>query len=435
MNDINFSKTSFLGKEFNNIIEKNKLFLFIPYSDYEYFRENEYIIFYDHRCNINKFFPNLKTKICTIKIPDDANVEVIGDENGKEKKRLRNFYTFGENIYKTDKVILNTIYENEEEFYKMIYKYDNKNSINYFIELFQKLLKYSTDLCDINFDESVMKLIKFLPERLINLNFFLNIAKIVSYRRLFEPKKYTPKDKFYKLIEYLPPKINNFYFYKGLIELGGIFLKFVPNRFKTYELCFDAIIDEPSVISYITNEILDEKIYLEALKGDISLINNLPNKFKYYNFYFKVIKINGIYLNYVPNNFKDYKMCYISVILNGNALKYIPENKRNKEICLEAVKENGKALKYVPNKIMSYDICLEAIKNNPLAIEFIPFDLLENLETHIIDDHGNKIDNEKLCLIAVEKDGCALQFIPKKYKTQKVCFQAIDSDGFALFFL
>ncbi len=98
-------------------------------------------------------------------------------------------------------------------------------------------------------------------------------------------------------------------FWRIAIEINSYLLFFVPDEYKTKELCTLAVIR------------------------------------------------NGAALMYVPPQIKDYELCRKAVNNNYHALKYVDDELKTKEMCEAAVKSCGSVLEYVPQKFITEELC------------------------------------------------------------------------------
>jgi len=163
----------------------------------------------------------------------------------------------------------------------------------------------------------------------------------------------------------------------------GSALRYVPDEFKTPELCF------------------------EAVKNDDlgTALEYVPKKFKTYDLYFEAVKKTGYALFCVPEDLRTQELCFEAINKRdktGSALKYVPENLKTANLCLIAVK-NGGSLKYVPEEFKSPEICLEAVKHSGYELEYVP----EFFKT------------EELCAVAIKDNNRGFKYVPKKLR-QKV---------------
>ena len=110
---------------------------------------------------------------------------------------------------------------------------------------------------------------------------------------------------------------NNEEYQKWLDEVShmGWKLRDVPDEFKTYDLCWEAVSDYGNALEYVPKELIDSQICIRAVD-------------------------NGLSLQYVPEEFITQSMCETSVGYDGLNLEAVPEKFINEKMCLYAVKDN-----------------------------------------------------------------------------------------------
>ena len=118
----------------------------------------------------------------------------------------------------------------------------------------------------------------------------------------------------------------------------------------------------------------------------------VPEEFKTQELCRLAIKNEGRALEYVPEEFKTYELCKIAVTKWGSALEFVPEELKTKELCELAVKHYGGALEFVPKKILNLDMCMAAIKiNYPSALEYISKWVPEEYQEKLMNIYHNNL--------------------------------------------
>ena len=140
--------------------------------------------------------------------------------------------------------------------------------------------------------------------------------------------------------------------YLELVKEKGLSLAFVPNEYRTYELCLEAIKVNPNMN-----------------------IDCVPDKHKTYELCFEVVKnsfLNRI-LSIIPDKHRTYELC-LKVVKNKvtnmiTVLNHIPEEHKTYELCLEVVSRipNNSPV-YNVDKAIPKDILLELEKNNKFRV-------------------------------------------------------------------
>ena len=136
-------------------------------------------------------------------------------------------------------------------------------------------------------------------------------------------------------------------FWRDAVQVNACLLFFVPDEYRTKELCALAVGREGQTLRYVPTEMRDGEIYKLAL-------NNFPG------------------LEFIPNELITEEMCLNMVKTNCGALDDVPEKFITAELCLIAVRGDGRALEYVPEKFKTAELCTEAVKNKRSAFKFVP---------------------------------------------------------------
>ncbi|MDR1905095.1 MAG: DUF4116 domain-containing protein [Treponema sp.] len=176
----------------------------------------------------------------------------------------------------------------------------------------------------------------------------------------------------------------------------GASLKFVPDDIKTRELCFDALLNQGA---------FDD--VPEAIKTRDFCIDVLSERRYGYT------KADKTMVNSVPDTFKSSDFYFEVIQRQRQAFEYVPDEYKTTEMCLFAVEydvysggwvsENAyytytvPELSYVPDALKTEELCLAAVKQNWHALEFVP----DTLKTG------------EMCRIAVLACGNAQQYVPK----------------------
>ena len=140
--------------------------------------------------------------------------------------------------------------------------------------------------------------------------------------------------------------------YLELVKERGLSLAFVPDKYRTYEICLEAIKVNPSIN-----------------------IDCVPDKHKTYELCLEVVKnsfLNRI-LSIIPDKHRTYELC-LKVVKNKvtnmiTVLNHIPEEHKTYELCLEVVSRipNNSPV-YNVDKAIPKDILLELEKNNKFRV-------------------------------------------------------------------
>ncbi|MDR2583581.1 MAG: DUF4116 domain-containing protein [Fibromonadaceae bacterium] len=157
------------------------------------------------------------------------------------------------------------------------------------------------------------------------------------------------------------------------------------------------------------------EFYPEGVKQYGWMLNYVPEAFRTKELCYNAVKNNGDSLRYVPEKFKTKELCAQATEQNGCALQYVPEEFKTEEFCHKAVEQDGRALDFVPKELKTQELCLKAVKQYGYALKYVP----EEFKT------------EEFCRKVIEQDGRALEFVPEKSKTAELCLEAVKQNEIA----
>ena len=140
--------------------------------------------------------------------------------------------------------------------------------------------------------------------------------------------------------------------YLELVKEKGIYLEYVPDKYKTYDLCFEAVKSVGSSLVYVPDKHRTYELCLQAVENN---------------------KISANILPLIPNKHRTYELC-LKVVKNKvtnmiTVLNHIPEEHKTYELCLEVVSRipNNSPV-YNVDKAIPKDILLELEKNNKFRV-------------------------------------------------------------------
>ncbi|MDR2583667.1 MAG: DUF4116 domain-containing protein [Fibromonadaceae bacterium] len=161
-------------------------------------------------------------------------------------------------------------------------------------------------------------------------------------------------------------------FYPEGIKQYGWLIQFIPEAFRTEEICCNAIKNCGIMLEYVPEKFKTKELCTEATEQYGCALEFVPKEFKTEEFCRKAVEQDGCALEFVPEEFKTEELCVKAVKQNGWALKYVPEKFKTQELCAEATEHYGCALEFVPKEFKTKELCLEAVKNSPFAIKDVP---------------------------------------------------------------
>lgn len=237
--------------------------------------------------------------------------------------------------------------------------------------------------------------------------------------------------------------IKDYNFYLFQVEENGKYLKDVPEKLITEEMCWQAVNSNGYALAYVPEKFKTEKMCIQAMIMLIitwhpgwkkSFYDFVPQKFKNQDFLRKALRIHGKILEIIPQELITEEMCIEAVKSYGCALYHVPKEFKTEEICLEAVKENGYALAYVPHELITEEMCWQAIKTKRVNLYYIS-------ETSYYPYWSIKVKNEKDSFANYVKEInmniikkkyeyyiSVLAYVPKKFKTEEICLEAVKND-------
>ncbi len=287
-------------------------------------------------------------------------------------------------------------------------------------------------------DMPFIRLLKFIPDNIKNYIFWLEcvkfngecLRKVPEKFKIFElcveaiknlkPNCYgvMPHMFMFGLLKFIPNNVKNYNFWLECV-INGMFLREVPEEHKTCELCVEAIKNS------------------ELYNFDVDwLFEFIPDNIKNYNFWLECVKIKGLYLYKVSENLIDYNLIFIAFKTDGIQLDYKIENFKSLELCVDAIKNDMNYLHFLSDKILNYNFCLKAVKDN-CGLEGVPKKFVtQELCLEAVKAYGFDIEyvpeellTLELCLIAIKNNCETLKIIPEKFKTHELCFEAVKIGG------
>lgn len=139
-------------------------------------------------------------------------------------------------------------------------------------------------------------------------------------------------------------------------------ISYVPEQFKDHKMFATALKHNNATLWEIPEQFKDKNMYfIEYSKS--GELDSIPDKFKTYDLCLDAVNEHAYNLGAVPDQLKDQKICMLAFEKERRALRYIPDKFKTYDICMKAVEDDGWTIEYIPDKLKTYDICLEALKN------------------------------------------------------------------------
>lgn len=127
----------------------------------------------------------------------------------------------------------------------------------------------------------------------------------------------------------------------------GIILKKIPMEFRDYSLCLRAVGSYGHALEHVPEHLIDYKMCEVAIspkweRNDACAYRFVPEKFKTYELSYKAICMDGRNLKYVPMEFRDKKIC--NAVLTGyysdrGQIINVPDDLKKDEDFMKKIKE------------------------------------------------------------------------------------------------
>ena len=196
------------------------------------------------------------------------------------------------------------------------------------------------------------------------------------------------------------------------LKHDGFCIKDVAKRLLKYDMCVQAIIQNPMAITYVPEKYRDRALYELAIKNNGRALCYTPEEYFSKELFLTAVKSNGCALEFVPKEERTEELCLIALSKNPSALKYVPNKFIDTNLVCEMLENNGLLLGCVPKVKRSKKIVEIAIKNNAKAFEYVP-------ERYLNDHYICKLldINEKI-----------FEYIPEEYITEDICNKVFHDD-------
>ncbi len=168
----------------------------------------------------------------------------------------------------------------------------------------------------------------------------------------------------------------------------GLFLKQIPKKEQTLEMCKVAISQNPKALQYASKKCIDAKICFDAIKKDGNVFPYVPEQFITEKMCLLAVQADAELLIYVPSAWKTQKICLLAVTNKPRTFLYIPQkimyeilNEESPMKLLESIVEfNINWLLYMPVCRKGIDICLAYIKKDFSTSQYLPMGIKQHQE-------------------------------------------------------
>jgi hypothetical protein len=125
---------------------------------------------------------------------------------------------------------------------------------------------------------------------------------------------------------------------------------FVPDEFKTMEMCKRAVRSNSANVKYVPHIFITEELCAEII-GD-------PR---------------GGHLKYVPQHMRSRQICEVAVRLRGSDLLHVPRSVLTADFLRATIEYSGENLCYVPDDLKTAELCYMAVQLNNNTIKYVPY--------------------------------------------------------------
>lgn len=156
-------------------------------------------------------------------------------------------------------------------------------------------------------------------------------------------------------------------------------LHFVPEEFRTAELCLEAVKHSEWNLQYVPKELKTLELCSLAFERNVRVITCFPEELITSELCLKVVKREGKALSCIPREFVTPELCTTAVEGNSEALCYVPEEYKTPELCLYASRQWNDLMK------------------GPLILSWTPKEFFDK-DLHILTEEGlrKKYSTEEL---------------------------------------
>lgn len=325
-------------------------------------------------------FPYLPSEIITDSMCEEAvaqnpfNIQYVPEEHLTESlckaavNSNSSSFTVIPDKFKTSQLCWNAICDTSSFIYTDLFR-----SIPEHLLTKEICLKYIQSVHSLDLSEKELSII---PEEYKDRDFYLAVAS-KPYRDFFNM---------------IPLEYVDYSLCKTYISTKGK-LENIPEQYKTYELCLDAISRDSHAIKDVPESIIDSKMCWVAVSKNYSSLKEVPRKFVTKELCLEALHESRLAFDDIPYDLLDEDICW-EYIRTGNEkfslYSKIPKEFLNQEMCLEMIKRDPFCFIYIPEQYRNEECCLAAIEHCPWHIEKIP----EKLKTKEFYKRAKDVNSE-----------------------------------------
>jgi len=200
--------------------------------------------------------------------------------------------------------------------------------------------------------------------------------------------------------------------FKNAVALNWEVLEFVPEVYKTQELCINTLYTTWKALKYFPSKYRTKEVCEFAIKQDIQALKEIPNKFITKELSENFINLYPKELKYIPERYRSKKICEKAFAADCRNIRFIPKELINENMCKSAINVEAELIKYIPTKYLTPEICENAISSDWETLKYIP----------------DKMKTESLCIKALHKNWESIKYIPGKLQTPNICKLAVHKN-------
>lgn len=297
--------------------------------------------------------------------------------------------------------------------------------------------------------------IKYVPENLLDQNFYLKIFSKINNKFFFSiiPDNYKTPEICTEAIKYnldLIRDVPNDFITINLLVTYFNCLKKIDVNCNPYEI-LKVIPDLYKTSQFYTNFLEEEKIASINLilnpydnikiNTNLSIFPYIPIYRRTQEIYELAIEINPDYINEIPYKNRTNNL-YLKYVYNKGKLTGVEYQQRNEEICTTVInspKSNVFVYETIPKYLKNESLQLALIErfgvkgilkylnNSKETFDLNWVKLLLNTDVNVIEFIPNQFKTYKLYLYIVSKNSTMISQVPYQYRTLSICKIAMDS--------
>ena len=279
------------------------------------------------------------------------------------------------------------------------------------------------EMIDSLYEENKYSIIKNIPKNKLKISYLWDDANFISH---------------------FPKEVLNDNIIKQYLKYYRYNIRYLPDEYKTYEICKLAIMEDYKNLEYIPEKYINKDIIDLYYESNVLFLNDgiecIPTEYLKQDFFINVVnnKKNSssfYYLKNIPKHFFTKEICKKICEISSLGLRYIPEDLITKELCELAVKCDGHALSYVPEKYLTKEIYEYALIHEDTTTrekypEYI-FDqdlcnILARENYHSLEIIPNKFLNQDLCNIAIQINPWNIEHVPENFQSFEMYCQLFE---------